>query len=92
MSDNPQIKKTTYLLAWVGRHKETPSAFFEVSTASLFRMQAVVSVGMQRGDHRVVVFCDFIHGDDYLTKDELRLVAACYLDATFNTIQVDLRN
>lgn len=91
MSENVPIEKTTYLLAWTGEVEETPSAFFEVSTPRLFRSQSVISAGMIRGKHRVIAFCDFVHGGDYLTKEELRLVATAWLDGEFNTVHINLR-
>lgn len=84
--------KATYLLAWLGEHDGIPSAFFEVSTGRLCRTQGVVSAGVSRDGHSVTAFCDFIHGDDYLTKEELRLVAKNYLDKDFHTHKADLRN
>jgi len=91
MPKQTKVRKTTYLLAWSAEHEGIPSAFFEESTQRMCTAQGVVKAGVQRGDLRVVAFCDHIHGDDYLTKDELRLVAACWLDDNYDTIEIDLR-
>ena len=90
MDTDAPITKATYLLAWLGEKGGMPSAFFEVSTARLCRTQGVVVAGVSRNGHSVVAFCDFIHGDDYLSKDELRLVATSYLDDAYETTVVDL--
>lgn len=84
-------KRTTYLLAWVGEDKGIPVAFFERSDARKYRESEKISAGVSRGEHTVVVFCDYIHGEEYLTKDELRLVAACYLDGKYITHEIDFR-
>lgn len=92
MTNKDTLEKTTYLLAWAGDHDGKAHAYFECSTARLFRKQGVVSAGVVRGKQRVIAFCDHIHGDDYLSKDELRLVAACWLDENYETINIDLRD
>ena len=81
---------TVYLLAWKWMDKEIEKFSFEVSTARLFRNQSVIYGGINRGGRKVVAFCDFIHGDDYLTKAELQEVALCFIDGDFTTIVIDL--
>lgn len=83
--------KTTYLLAWTDDCEGPRHVFFEVSTMRLCLSQGVVKAGLRLGDERVVAFCDYIHGDDYLTKDELRTVAKCWLDTNFKVHEVNLR-
>lgn len=84
--------KKTYIKAWVSEIEDVPSAFFEVSTVRHYLEQGVVSVEATRGQQKVIVFCDIVHGCDYLSKDELRLVAACWLDGNYNTLEIDLRH
>lgn len=91
MSEAIRKKKTTYLLCWVGNRNGKAVAFFEISTGRLCRTQGIIEAGLERGEHRVVAFSDHIHGDDVLNKDELRLVAACFLDESFITHEIDLR-
>lgn len=83
--------KTYYILAWLGEHNGMPSAFFEMSTARLFRGQSVISCSVERDNRKVVVFCDFVHGDGYLKQDELCLIAEAYLNESYNTIDINLR-
>lgn len=92
MTQENSNRKTTYLLAWLGEIDGSPQAFFEVQTGHMFRNQSVVSAGISRKGDTVVAFCDYIHGDDVLTKDELRLVAKAYLDDDFKVTKIDFRH
>lgn len=83
--------KTTYLLAWLSEYNGIPSAFFEHSTAQLCRKQSVVSLDMERDNHRVIVFCDYLHGEDILSSTEMMKVAECYIDGNYNTHDIDLK-
>lgn len=84
-------RKTTYLLAWKSAETDDNQdhLLYEQSTVQLFREQHVTTAGIVRGDHTVIAFSDYIHGDDYLTKDELRVVAKSWLDGDYKTINID---
>jgi hypothetical protein len=91
MKVKEQRKQTTYLCAWLGDKDGVPTAYFEHSTAKKYREQGKIKAGIARNGHSVVVFSDYLHGADYLTKDELRLVARSFLDNEYKTIEIDLR-
>lgn len=85
-------RKTTYLLAWKSEDENEHGnhLYYASSTVQVFRGQHVTAAGIVRGDHTVIAFSDYIHGDEYLTKDELRVVAKSWLDGDYNVINVDL--
>lgn len=74
------IKKTTFLLCGVYFTNEGNDYRYDISTARMFRDQGVAHAGIIRGNHRVVAFCDYIHGDDRLKKEELQEIARLFLD------------
>ncbi len=77
----------TYLCCWSGvDEKGVPCALFELSNVYRFRYGHSAFAGVIRGDACVTAYCDHIHGDGVLTNDELRLVAACYLDGNYGTL------
>ncbi len=92
MSEVIYSKKTTFLLAFVQECGNERKFQFQQSTSRIFRTQSVTHAGIKRGDHSVIAFCDHIHGDDYLTHEELLAISLCYLDGKFITHEIDLAN
>jgi hypothetical protein len=82
-------RRNVWLNCWQHQHDEIPNAFFEVSTSALCRSQGVTKVVVLSSSMRVTAFCDYLHGDEYLTKDELELCARAYITGDINITEID---
>lgn len=84
--------RTTFLLAWLRYgDDDLPYASFEQSHVYRHNHDQVVTAGITRGINRVVVYCDGVHGEEEMTKDQLRQVAKCWLDGEYTTTEIDFR-
>lgn len=82
----------TYLLAYESEDEDRPGFLCQRVPGQTFREQHYSFAGIIRGNRKVTVFCNLLHGQGEITKDDLREIAEWYLDGNYVEHDYSLRD